>query len=150
MGTVAPAGAQTPTTSAAGSAPASDVAAAVAESGWYADGGAVGDREQLAGVAERLAGQGHHLGFALLAAEPPGGSPVFAEAVLDALPRHGETRIRTVVVLSDADVGLVSDVWDDAAIDGALDETIDELRADPTDGLEALAESLASQPRATM
>ena len=146
----APAGAQTPTTGVtAPTPPASGVAAAIAESGWYADGGAVGDREQLADVAERLSSEGHHLGFALLASEPPGDSTAFAEEVLDALPGLGEGTIRTVVVLSDADVGVVSDVWGDAAIDAALDDTIDDLRADPTDGLEALADALAARPTGT-
>jgi hypothetical protein len=86
------------------------------------------------------------MGFALLADEPDGSSPAYAEDVLDALPAHGEYTIRTVVVLSDADVGVVSDTWGDDAIDGALDDTIDDLRADPTDGLEALADALAAQP----
>jgi hypothetical protein len=86
------------------------------------------------------------MGFALLAAEPAGSSTTFAEKVLDTLPSHGELSIKTVVVLSDADVGVVSDTWSDDAIDGALDETIDDLRNDPTDGLEALADSLADQP----
>jgi hypothetical protein len=123
-----------------------DVATAIADAGWYADGEAVGDREQLADVAERLSRQGEPMGFALLAGEPPGSSTVYAERVLDALIGEGERRIRTVVVLSDADVGVVSDVWSDAAIDRALDETIGDLRADPIDGLEALADALASEP----
>lgn len=123
------------------------VAAAIAERGWYADPEAVGDREQLGQVAARLAQQGDAMGFALLAAEPAGSSPAFAEQVLDALPSQtASTPIRTIVVLSDADVGVVSDQWSDAAIDGALDETIDQLRANPTDGLEALADALADQP----
>jgi hypothetical protein len=122
------------------------VATAIADEGWYADRDAVGDREQLADVAERLARDREPMGFALLAAEPPGSSTNFAEDVLDALPAQGETAIRTVVVLSDADVGVTSDVWSDDAIDAALDDTIDDLRADPTDGLEALADSLADQP----
>jgi hypothetical protein len=151
-GPAVPAGAQAPTTGATATTPtppASGVAAAIADAGWYADGGAVGDREQLAAVAERLASDGHHLGFALLASEPAGNSTVYAEEVLDALPGLGERAIRTVVVLSDADVGVVSDEWSDGAIDAALDDTIDDLRADPTDGLEALAESLADQPAGT-
>jgi hypothetical protein len=147
-----PAGAQAPTTGATvatATPPPSGVAAAIADAGWYADGGAVGDREQLADVAERLASEGHHLGFALLASEPAGNSTVYADEVLDALPGLGERTIRTVVVLSDADVGVVSDEWSDGAIDAALDDTIDDLRADPTDGLEALAGSLAGQPAGT-
>jgi hypothetical protein len=122
------------------------VAAAIAEEGWYADPDSVGDREQLADVAERLARGAEPMGFALLDSEPAGSSTVYAEQVLDALPAQGEVVIRTVVVLSDADVGVVSDAWSDRAIDDALDETIDDLRADPTDGLEALADSLTSQP----
>lgn len=129
----------------AGGQPATvaDVTAAIAEDGWYADPESVGDREQLDQVADRLSHQGEPMGFALLATEPAGSSPAFAEQVLDALPA---TRIRTIVVLSDADVGVVSDRWSDQAIDDALDETIDDLRADPTDGLEALADALAAAP----
>ncbi|HMG40051.1 MAG TPA: hypothetical protein VK611_01940 [Acidimicrobiales bacterium] len=123
-----------------------DVAAAIVEDGWYADPESVGDREQLDQVAERLANQGEPMGFALLAEEPPGSSPAYAEDVLDALPSQPGQRVRTVVVLSDADVGVVSDFWSDQAIDDALDETIDDLRADPTDGLEALADALAAAP----
>lgn len=147
VGGAHPAAAQAAQEPAAGQAPEpGDVAAAIAEAGWYADGGAVGDREQLADVAERLSRQGEPMGFALVAAEPPGSSTAYAERVLDALIGRGERRIRTVVVLSDADVGVVSDVWSDAAIDQALDETLDDLRADPTDGLEALADALAAEP----
>jgi len=123
-----------------------DVATAIAADGWYADPDAVGDREQLAAVAERLGSGSEPMGFALLAEEPAGSSPAFAESVLDALAGHGAFTIDTVVVLSDADVGVVSDTWSDTAIDGALDETIDDLRANPTDGLEALADALADQP----
>ena len=123
------------------------VAAAIAERGWYADPEAVGDREQLGQVAARLAQGGDAMGFALLAAEPTGSSPAFAERVLDALPSQtASTPIRTIVVLSNADVGVVSDQWSDSAIDAALDDTIDDLRANPTDGLEALADALADQP----
>jgi hypothetical protein len=129
-----------------GEATVDDVATAIAADGWYADGDAVGDREQLDHVAERLGQGGDPMGFALLAAEPAGSSTAFAEQVLDALPAHGEYAIDTVVVLSDADVGVVSDAWSDGAIDGALDDTIDDLRADPTDGLEALSAALADQP----
>lgn len=123
----------------------SEVAVAIADTGWYADPESVGDREQLAMVADRLANQGEPMGFALLAAEPAGSSPAFAEDVLDTLAQQND-RIRTVVVLSDADVGVVSDVWSDTAIDNALDDTIDDLRADPTDGLESLADALAAEP----
>jgi hypothetical protein len=121
------------------------IAQAIAGEGWYADPDALGDREQLAAVADRLSSGSGAMGFALLTGEPVGGSTAFAEQVLDALPAQNELLVRTVVVLSDADVGVVSDNWDDAAIDAALDESIDELRADPTDGLEVLAEALADQ-----
>jgi hypothetical protein len=143
-----PATAQAP--EATGAPDPAQVATAISSTGWYADGGAVGDREQLADVASRLSNQGSPIGFALLAAEPPGSSTAYAEQVLDALdiadPSAGiyvPNDIETVVVLSPADVGVVSDRWDDAAIDEALDATIDDLRADPTDGLEALAGALA-------
>jgi hypothetical protein len=121
------------------------VAQAIAAAGWYADPDSVGDREQLSAVADRLGTGSGAMGFALLDDEPVGGSPAYAEQILDALPAQNEFLIRTVVVLSDADVGVVSDSWDDDAIDAALDETIDELRANPTDGLEALADALAGQ-----
>jgi hypothetical protein len=121
------------------------IAQAIAGDGWYADPDSVGDREQLSVVANRLGTGSGAMGFALLGDEPVGGSTAYAEQILDALPGQGEFLIRTVVVLSDADVGVVSDDWDDDAIDAALDETIDELRADPTDGLEALADALAEQ-----
>jgi hypothetical protein len=121
------------------------VAAAIAEDGWYAHPDAVGDREQLADVAERLARGSDPMGFALLTAEPPGSAEAFAEDVLDALPAQRGGSIDTVVVLS-RDVAVVSDTWSDQAIDTALDETLDDLRADRTDGLEALADALADQP----
>lgn len=140
----APAGGQEPTFEL--TPPPGDVAAAIVEDGWYADPESVGDREQLDQVAERLANQGEPMGFALLAEEPPGSSTAYAEDVLDALPSQPGQRVRTVVVLSDVDVGVVSDFWSDRAIGDALDETIDDLRADPTDGLEALADALAATP----
>jgi hypothetical protein len=121
------------------------VATAIAEDGWYAHPDAVGDREQLADVAERLARGSDPMGFALLSTEPPGSAEGFAEDVLDALPAQGGGSIDTVVVLS-RDVAVVSDSWSDQAIDTALDETLDDLRADRTDGLEALADALADQP----
>lgn len=122
------------------------VAAAIAEDGWYADPESVGDREQLDMVADRLARDGDPMGFALLAAEPPGSSTAFAEEVLDELIALPDADVETVVVLSDADVGVVSDVWSDSRIDAALDETIDDIRANRTDGLEALADALATSP----
>jgi hypothetical protein len=125
--------------------PATEVAGAIGVEGWYADPGAVGDREQLAVVAERLGRRGEPMGFALLADEPAGSSTEFAEDVLDELAAQDDD-IQTVVVLSDVDVGVVSDVWSHDAIDAALDETIDDLRANPTDGLEALADALAAEP----
>jgi hypothetical protein len=146
-----PATAQAPEATEATESPGpAQVATAISSSGWYADGGAVGDREQLADVASRLSSQGSPIGFALLAAEPPGSSTAYAEQVLDALGTaytsagiYVPNDIETVVVLSPTDVGVVSDRWDDAAIDEALDATIEDLRADPTDGLEALAGALA-------
>jgi hypothetical protein len=155
-GAAAPAAAQAPgtapaaapTTSGPGdtsSDPVDLVAAAVAAEGWYADPGAVGDREELDRVASRLRPNGEEIGFALLDAEPPGSSQAFAEQVVDALAGNGEFLMRTVVVLSPADVGVVSDTWDDEAIDTALDEAIDELRANPTDGLATFADVLGRQ-----
>jgi hypothetical protein len=156
-----------------------EVAAAIVDDGWYAHPEAVGDREQLDQIADRLSDGRFEIGFALLADEPPGSSTRFAEEVLDEVNLRGVVgypgrtttpaatagpgagastsvslydpplRIRTVVVLSDADVGVVSDLWGDDAIDAALDATIDQLRADPTDGLDALAEALADQPTGT-
>jgi hypothetical protein len=132
----------------AGTVSADGVAAVIAEEGWYAHPDAVGDREQLAQVAARLADGSEPMGFALLADEPPGSSTAFAEAVLDSyFLVMGGMDVETVVVLSDEDVGVVSDVWGDEAVDVALDETIDQLRADPTDGLEALAGVLSEQPK---
>lgn len=131
----------------AGNVSADGVAAVIAEEGWYAHPDSVGDREQLAQVAARLADGSEPMGFALLADEPPGSSTVFAERVLDSRFLLGGSDVDTVVVLSDEDVGVVSDVWGDEAVDVALDETIDELRADPTDGLEALADALSEQPK---
>ena len=110
-----------------------------------ADPGAVGDREELDDVASGLRPNGEEIGFALLDAEPAGSSQAFAEQVVDDLPGHGEFVMRTVVVLSPEDVGVVSDTWDDEAIDAALDASIDDLRANPTDGLATFADVLGDQ-----
>ncbi|HEY8526371.1 MAG TPA: hypothetical protein VIL48_15470 [Acidimicrobiales bacterium] len=131
----------------AGAAPPPDeVARAIAAAGWYGQEGAVDDRRPFEALADRLTGQAEPIGFALLAAEPRGSSTTYAEQVLDALIDQGEREIRTVVALSDADVGVVSDAWSDQAIDVAVDQAIDDLRADPATGLESLARTLASQP----
>jgi hypothetical protein len=132
---------------AAGTAPAADdVAQAVAAAGWFADVTAAVDSQELEALAGRLATQGDPIGFAVLAAAPEESSTVYAEDVLDALARHGELRIETVAVLSPEDVGVVSDTWDDEAIDAALDDVIDDLRSDPVEGLERLADALGRQP----
>jgi hypothetical protein len=144
--------APTATTAATGGAPTTAspdpvdrVAAAIASEGWYADPGAVGDREALDDVASGLRPDGEQVGFALLDAEPAGSSQAFAEQVVDELAGNGEFFIRTVVVLSPDDVGVVSDTWDDEAVDAALDASIDDLRATPTDGLAAFADALGEQ-----
>jgi hypothetical protein len=85
------------------------------------------------------------IGVVVLATEPEGSSPAFSEEVLDRLPTYGGSELRTVVVLSPEDIGVTSDAWDDQAIDAALDESIDQLRADPVAGFEALAAALEDQ-----
>lgn len=121
------------------------VAAAIAAEGWFADPASDVDTEQLGPLASRLSIGTDPIGFAVLATEPEGSSPAFAERVLDALPAQGERSIETVAVLSPNDVGVVSDAWDDRAIDDALDESIDALRADPVEGLAALGSALDDQ-----
>lgn len=124
-----------------------EVAQAIAADGWYAD--SPENREELADVATRLSARSEPIGFAILDAEPEGSSTAYAEDVLDELAPNGESRIDTVVVLSPADVGVVSDTWDEDAIDAALDDALDDLRSNPTDGLEALATALAREPTMT-
>lgn len=124
------------------------VAAAVAAEGWYADEASGVDRSALAALAHRLSAEDEPIGVAVLAAEPVGSSPVFAEQVLVALPSQGESAIETMAVLSPADVGVVSDVWADEAVDAAVDESIDALRSDPVTGLDRLADALADQEAA--
>jgi hypothetical protein len=152
---VSPAGAQAEGTTStapgtpvgAGGQPRADaVAAGIADEGWYGDPVAGAEIAAWDDLAAALGRQDSPIAFALLDAEPLGGSTVYAELVLDALPARGGTRYDTVVVLSPDDVGVVSDDWGDDAIDAALDESLDDLRADPARGLSTLADELAERP----
>jgi hypothetical protein len=116
MGTGQPADAQEPAGIAAPAA--ADVAAAIAEVGWHADDESAGDREQLGAAAERLARERQQMGFALPGEEPAGVKHRLRRSVLDVLIGWGERSIRTVVVLSDADVGVVNELWRGGASDG--------------------------------
>jgi hypothetical protein len=126
---------------------AAAVAAAIEQTGWYADAGANPGPDQLTTLATSTSDDSHPIAFAILAAEPAGSSQSFAYFVLDALPVGG--RFDTVVVVSPADVGIDSDHWDDGAIDAALDASVDSIRSDPGSGLSQLAAALARQPATT-
>jgi len=149
------AGAQAPTTTTTAPGPPTTVdqarldaiADAIGAAGWFGDPVAGADTVAWSDVAAELGRQDAPIAFAVLDAEPPGDSTAYAEVVLDELPTHGASRYDTVIVLSPADVGVVSDDWGDSAIDGALDASLDELRADPVRGVTTLADDLADRPR---
>jgi hypothetical protein len=136
---VAPAGAQT-----AAASDAAAVAAAIEQSGWYAEPGASPGSDHLTGLAGWVASNPHPIAYVALAAEPPGSSQSYAYDVLDALPLS--SRFQTVVVLSPADIGIDSDYWDDGAIDAALDASTDAVRADRGAGLNLLTADLLNRP----
>jgi hypothetical protein len=144
VGGLAPAGAQAP---AAATPDAATVAAAIEQTGWYADLGANPGPDSLAALAAWVAANPHPIAYAVMAAEPPGSSQSYAYDVLDALPLG--SRFQTVVVLSPDDIGIDSDYWDDGAIDRTLDASVDAIRADASTGLGQLTADLVNRPATT-
>jgi hypothetical protein len=140
---LAPAGAQAP----AATPDAAAVAAAIEQTGWYADPGAYPGPDQLASLAAWVAANPHPIAYAVMVNEPPASSQSYAYDVLDALPVS--SRFQTVVVLSPGDIGIDSDYWDDGAIDQTLDASLDAIRADHGAGLAQLTADLVNRPATT-
>jgi hypothetical protein len=135
----APAGAQT-----AATPDAATVAAAIEQTGWYADPEADPGPDRLTALAAWVATNPHPIAYAVMAAEPAESSQSYAYDVLDALPVGG--RFETVVVLSPGDIGIDSDYWDNDAIDATLDASTDAIRADRGAGLNQLTADLLARP----
>jgi uncharacterized membrane protein YgcG len=140
---LAPAGAQAP----AATPDAATVAAAIEQSGWYADPSADPGPDELSPLAAWVAANPHPIAYAVVANEPPASSQSYAYDVLDALPVS--SRFQTVVVLSPGDIGIDSDYWDDAAIDQTIDASLDAIRADHGAGLAQLTADLVNRPATT-
>lgn len=100
--------------------------------------------DAIADVAADLAADGGTFGFVVLGAPPASGTVEFADAVLDAWGAPA-----TVVVLTDEDIFAVSEVYDERALDAALDAAFDDFDTSPTSGFATFGRRLIGQPAGT-
>ncbi|WKZ81644.1 MAG: hypothetical protein QY307_05950 [Acidimicrobiia bacterium] len=93
-----------------------EVADEVSVTGLYVEPGLSADRSALDASINRAGNTGVRLMVVLLDADPAGGAVTFADAVLDRVPDG------TVLVLSASSEGMASTEFDEASLDGALEE----------------------------
>ncbi len=108
---------------------------AIAVNGYFQSPSAEVDGNALAAMAS-----GHQgFGFVVLSDEPIDASIELADDVLDAAQSRAPL-VHTVVVVSPADYGAVSERYSDEAIDAAFEDVVDTLRTDRVAGLDAFAD----------
>jgi hypothetical protein len=100
--------------------PTSDeVAAQVAETGFFIDEGLPASPSSISASVSRARNAGIKLFVVLLDADPPGGATTFADAVFDRTGGNG-----TVLVLSDSGEGIASSEFDQRTLENALDHAL--------------------------
>lgn len=117
-----------------------DVVGALDATGAYVEEGSGADPDEVAEVVAAIADAGDRWGLVALAAPPPAGSTIHAEELLGELRSRGSP-IDTVVVLAGGpspEVGVMSLVHDNSALDRGIDRAADRLRSHPAAGFAAL------------
>jgi hypothetical protein len=104
--------------------------------GYYIEDGAAVSFEELESVAAEFSDR--DFAFVALAADPAEGADLFAEEVRQI------SGARTVIVVSDGELGYVSDEFDDAELDAAADEAIDSFDRSYADGFRRFASALVA------
>jgi hypothetical protein len=121
--------------------PTSDeVAARVAETGFFIDEGLPASPSSISASVSRARNAGIKLFVVLLDADPPGGATTFADAVFDRTGGDG-----TVLVLSASGEGMASSEFDQATLEGALEHAFD-TSSDDEGYVSALVDHLIEPP----
>ena len=116
---------------------AQDVIAELQLRGYYADPGVDIDIDEM----ERIVGEATDVYFVALADDPVGGNDLFATDVLARLVEG------TVVVVSPGEIGARSNLFDDEAINAAVDASIDLFDTSYASGFEAFSHELDDSSR---
>ena len=109
--------------------------------GYYIEDGAPVEFDELESVADEFAARG--FGFVALDEDPSGGADLFADQV------RQMTDATTIIVVSDGEIGYVSDAFNDDQLDAAADEAIDLFDRSYAQGFERFASALVGVPVAT-
>jgi hypothetical protein len=113
-------------------ADAGEAAAAVDFRGYYIEDGAPADIDGMEDLAADFSG----FGFVALDEDPTEGADLFAETV------RQQSSARTVIVVSDGELGYVSDDFSNAELDQAADAAVGTFDRSYVDGFRRFAESL--------
>lgn len=117
-----------------------DVVDSLDRTGTYVEDGSGADPDEVAEVAAAIADEGDRWGLVALATPPASGATIHAEQLLGDLRARGST-VDTVAVFvggSSPEIGVMSLVHDDSALNRGIDRAADRLLAQPAAGLAAL------------